>query len=434
MIAAGWTGRGAVLVVAVALLAAPSPATGARAAAEAQPPGVVGDDDPLTVYLVTMGPGAEVWNRFGHNALWIHDARTGEDLVWNWGLFDFSQAGFIPRLIRGEMLYSMGGFTLDQTLRQYQAAGRDVWAQELALTPRQKEELDLFVRRNAQPAHRDYLYDYYRDNCSTRVRDALDHVLGGAIRRHFEGIETGTTWRWHTRRLLRDAPWAYAGVALVLGQPGDETINAWEEMFLPMRLRSHLAGLFVEQRGGAMQPLVADEIRLVEGTRGPPPTAPERSWPRYLLIGGVGAAVILLAGMAASRGGVGRAVAALPVAGVSVAAGVAGVILLGSYLTDHTFWYPNENLFLVTPLSLGVAVLALGAVFRPRLVRAAAGLARWLAVLALVGVALKALPHFRQENPEMMALALPIHLAIAWALSRWARAQAQEGVAPASGA
>lgn len=376
-------------------------------------------DDPLTVYLVTMGPGSEVWNRFGHNAIWIHDERTGEDLVWNWGLFNFSQAGFIPRLVRGEMLYSMGGFTLEQTIRQYEAEGRDVWAQQLALSPRQKEDLDRFVRRNAQPANRDYLYDYYLDNCSTRVRDALDMVLGGAIERHFSEIETGTTWRWHTRRLLRDAPWAYGGVALVLGQPGDDTITAWEEMFLPMRLRSHLAGLFVEQRDGSMRPLVAGEIQLVEGTRGAPPAEPVTTWPRYLLLGlGIGA-VILLAGAAGAKGAMGRVVAALPVALVGLVAGGAGVILLAAYLTDHTFWYRNENIFLATPLSLLVAIFTLGAVVRPRLLEGAARLARWVAVLALMGAALKVLPFFHQGNTEIVALALPIHLAVALALHRW---------------
>lgn len=380
-------------------------------------------EDPLRVHLITMGPGDQIWNRFGHNALWIHDDRTGEDLVWNWGLFTFDQVGFIPRLIRGEMLYSMGAMTLEQTQRVYAAEGRDVWAQELALSPQQKEDLDRFVRRNAQPANRDYLYDYYLDNCSTRVRDALDLVLGGAIERHFSGMETGTTWRWHTRRLLREAPWANAGVALVLGQPGDDTISAWDEMFLPMRLRSHLAGLFVEQRNGAMSPLVLNEIQLVEGTRGPPPEAPARSWPRYLALGLVVAAVVTLAGVAAGRGWLGRAVAALPVAAVGVGAGVAGVILIAAYLTDHTFWHRNENVLQVTPLSLVVAVMVLGAIHRPRLVAGAARVARWVAVLAVAGALLKLLPFFDQGNLEIVALALPIHLAVAASLTRWSTAE-----------
>ena len=398
-----------------------SPGVRALAAQDATPPRPVTAEayDPLRVYLVTMGPGEEVWNRFGHNAIWIHDDLTGEDLVWNWGIFSFTQTGFLPRLVRGEMLYSMYGYTLAQTIAQYEAEGRDVWAQELALTPIQKADLDRLIRRNAQPANRDYIYHYYLDNCSTRVRDALDAVLGGGIEQHFAGISTETTWRWHTRRLVQMSPLVYGGIALVLGQRGDETISAYEEMFLPMRLRAHLAGFFVEQRDGSMRPLVLGETVLVDGDRGPPPEAPGRKWPTYLVLGLVSAGVVLLLGLAWGRGAGARAVAVLPIALWSLLAGVAAATLLGAYLTDHTFWYRNENVLQATPLSLRVGLRVLGSVVRPRLVDAAAKLALWAAVLSVVGLALKVLPIFSQQNVEILALAVPLHVAVAVVLRRW---------------
>lgn len=384
--------------------------------------------DPLRVFLVTMGPGEEVWNRFGHNAIWIHDDATGEDIVWNWGLFDFFQVGFWPRLVRGEMLYSMGGMTLERTVAQYQAEGRDVWAQELALTPIQKTDLDRLIRRNAQPANRDYIYNYYLDNCSTRVRDALDAVLGGGIERHFSGISSETTWRWHTRRLVQMAPLVYGGIALVLGQRGDETISVYEEMFLPMRLRAHLAGFFVEQRDGTMRPLVSGEIKLVDAGREAPPAAPDRKWPGYLLLGVLGGGIVLAAGLLWNRGRVGRIVAVLPVAAWSLLAGIAALTLLGAYLTDHTFWYRNENVLQATPLSLLVGLFVLGSVVRPKLARSAARWARWAAVLSVAGLFLKIVPIFSQQNLEILALAVPLHLAVALVLSRWS----PEGVGSAS--
>lgn len=376
--------------------------------------------DPLRVYLVTMGPGEEVWNRFGHNAIWIHDDRTGEDLVWNWGIFSFDQIGFVPRLVRGEMLYAMYGYTLEATLAQYEAEGRDVWAQELALTPGQKEELDRFVRRNAQPANRDYIYHYYLDNCSTRVRDALDHVLGGAIARHFSDMDTGTTWRWHTRRLVQMAPLVYGGIALVLGQRGDDTISAYEEMFLPMRLRAHLAGLFVEQRDGSMRPLVAGETQLLRGRLGPPPEQPDRKWPAYLLVGVLAAAVVFGLGLVWKKGAAGRLLATAPVAAWSGLAGISALVLLGAYLTDHDFWYRNENVLHATPLSLVVALLAVAGIARPALIRPAARVAAWVAALSVLGLVLKLLPGFAQGNLEILALAVPLHLGVAVTLRGWA--------------
>ena len=43
----------------------------------------------LSVYLMTMGQGDLVWERYGHNAIGIRNRRTNADVVFNWGLFSF---------------------------------------------------------------------------------------------------------------------------------------------------------------------------------------------------------------------------------------------------------------------------------------------------------------------------------------------------------
>src|SRR5690606_18971618 len=48
----------------------------------------------LTVYVMTCGPGDIACERFGHNAIWIHDAADGPDVAYNYGLFDFDQENF----------------------------------------------------------------------------------------------------------------------------------------------------------------------------------------------------------------------------------------------------------------------------------------------------------------------------------------------------
>ena len=123
------------------------------------------EDDPLTVYLVTAEPGDAIWERFGHNGLWIQDAASGRDLFWEWGLFSFRQEGFMARLARGTMLYQMGGRELSDMLADYQSQGRRVWAQELALSPAQERALERLVWENVRPENREYTYDYYTDNC-----------------------------------------------------------------------------------------------------------------------------------------------------------------------------------------------------------------------------------------------------------------------------
>ena len=391
------------------------------------------EQGPLTVYLVTAGPGDAVWERFGHNALWIHDARTGQDIWWNWGLFSFSQEGFITRLIRGEMLYSMGGRPMQAELAQYRAQGRSVWAQQLALTQQQAARLDRFVRRNSMPANRDYIYDYYEDNCSTRVRDAIDGALGGVLRAHFEPMAAGTTWREQTRRHVEVSPWTDTGIALVLGRPGDEPISVWQQMFLPLELRHHLGSLLIESPDGTMQPLVVRELDLVKSERELPPVRAASRVPAALALGGgLGFVILILGGFAGLRvaGTERRTLASARIsalallAGLGVlhlAAGLIGGVLVGSWFTDHDFWRPNENLLQAGPLSLLLAIVLFGALLRPQLEPLAAKGARWIAAIAAFGLLLKAWPGPDQGNFEVLALTLPVHLASAWALSRAAR-------------
>ena len=105
----------------------------------------------LTVYLLTMGPGDQVWEKFGHNAIWIHDDAAMTDIAYHWGLFDFADKDFVPRFIQGRMRYSMGAFDMSQTVDAYRQTNRTVWAQELNLTPAQRQKLADFIAWNIQP-------------------------------------------------------------------------------------------------------------------------------------------------------------------------------------------------------------------------------------------------------------------------------------------
>jgi hypothetical protein len=143
------------------------------------------------------------------------------------------------------MRYWMSGYPGERTVEAYASYNRSVWAQELSMTPAEKQTLLEFVQWNERPENRFYHYDYFRDNCSTRVRDALDRALGGRLRATLDTIPTGTTYRWHTRRLTEGSLPVYGGMDVVLGPLGDRPISAWEEAFVPMLLRDHLRNVRV---------------------------------------------------------------------------------------------------------------------------------------------------------------------------------------------
>ncbi|MEP7227561.1 MAG: DUF4105 domain-containing protein, partial [Gemmatimonadales bacterium] len=137
---------------------------GMSAAREAYPPTRVPASPPesLTVYLMTMGPGKAVWERFGHNAIWIHDPVQGTDKAYNYGLFDLRQENFLVRFLQGRMWYWMQGFPAQSYVELYRRANRSVWVQELEMPPKARRELQGFLEWNERPENRFYHYDYYR--------------------------------------------------------------------------------------------------------------------------------------------------------------------------------------------------------------------------------------------------------------------------------
>lgn len=369
----------------------------------------------ITVYLMTMGPGEAIWEKFGHNALWIRNSVTGEDVAYNWGLFDFAEPGFIPRFLQGRMRYWMAGAPAQWTVDGYAQMDRSVWVQELDLQPAQRRELYDFVKWNERPENRFYLYDYYLDNCSTRVRDALDRVLGGQIQAATDPVATPTTFRWHTRRLTEEVPPIYTGIDVMLGPVVDRPISVWAEMFLPMRLRDHARGLSVRAADGTVRPLVKRELQLYAASRDSEPGAPENLLPVFIALGLALAALVAALAWRASRGN-GAARAGFAVVGTlwSLLAGVVGTLTLLTWLaTDHTVVDGNENLLQFAPLSLALVVLLPRFLRSGRTAGATWHLAALVAALSVLGVLLQALPMFDQVNGLAIALALPVHLAVA---------------------
>ncbi len=379
--------------------------------------GAAGEE--LTVTLLTMGPGDEVWERFGHNALWIHDASTGEDVVYNWGLFSFAEEGFLLRFLQGDMQYWMDGLSLEGTLHEYRSRNRSIWAQELSLTPQQRAELQEFVEWNRLPQNRYYRYDYFRDNCSTRVRDALDLVLDGTLRR--AGVEMGRgSYRWHARRLVQMDLVIDRGMHILMGPRGDAFLSRWEEAFVPMELMELVATVSVPDENGGEVPLVRETRTLFEAERPPEPRESPGFHLSFLAVGLTLAFLFpLLAGPGArTRRGVRVAHASLGAGWCLFCAFFGSIQALAWLWTDHVFMHANENLLQLSPLSLLLLPAVVAAAGWHRWMGVARGLALVLVVGSAAGAVLKLIPGFVQVNMDVIALALPAHAGLAASLFR----------------
>jgi len=369
----------------------------------------------LRVDLYTYGPGSVYWERFGHDALVITDTTTGEAYAFNYGLFDFDQEDFYLNFARGIMIYRAAAWPAVDDIREYSGEGRSITSQHLNLTPAQRAKLRDFLVWNVQPEHSRYRYRYFADNCTTRIRDALDDVLGGALQRQLAGPAAhGETYRSETDRLMSGQPWLMYLLDLGLGPYADQPLTRWNGAFIPARLMNELR----DARAADGAPLVQSTTLLSpQRLPSPPASPPDMRWP--LLIAGLvlGAAFIASAWLR-NRYEVDRWWFAVVGSSYALLAGLAGALMLVLWFgTAHRAAWANENLWLFNPL----AWLLIPALLRVRRHGAAASrfglaIAALMALLALFALVSKLMPAFPQQNLPWILFALPGWLGLAGGL------------------
>ena len=410
----------------------PAKTSTAAAAPTTRQPG-----DELHFWVMTMEPGDLIWEQFGHNALWIHDESTGYSAVYNWGMFDFEEPGFFRNFLLGRLRYWMEPFDPEATANAYASQNRSVWVQELNLSAEQKLKLRDHLAWNEREENRYYWYNYYTDNCSTRVRDAVDLAVGGQLAAALKAKPTDTTYHWHTRRLTQVSPFWYTLLNTAHGQPSSQVkLSAWDESFLPTRFRDYLREVKVTDALGNLVPLVRNERVVFKSTR-PPEAAAPPNWIAWYFLGGAVVAGVLawLAGRAggsrAARGGF-VTLATL----YSLVLAIAALIGLWFWVfSAHWAAWRNENLFAYSPLAVPLVVaLPMMARRGGRWGTVAVALAAAIAASTLLGVAVQVLPQFDQANGEPLALVLPINLALAWGVWRYAKARPVPAVEKPNGA
>lgn len=397
-----------VITLALAWLFAQAPTLPGAQAPEAGTP---------RIFLMTMGPGDAVWERFGHNGIVIEDPSFGS-YVFDWGRFSFDQPGFVPRLMKGRMQYWTEGAPTQLVISHYAQMNRSVWLQELNLTPEQAIALRDFVLLNQQEANKFYRYDYYRDNCSTRIRDIIDRAIGGQLEAFLTSKKVEHTYRSHTQRLTFDDVPTYTGLQLAMGHPIDRPLTAWEESFIPMELQKWVRQAKVQDAAGRKVPLVMREVTVFQANREPlAERAPNLTiW--YFAVGILLAGMLLLLGAGSPKRVRVIVLAALISLWTAITGFFGTLIALLWAFTDHAVTYYNENVLQVNPLLLILAAAAPMALLgsgRGR--KTAARVALVVAGLSVLGFVLQILPNLDQVNGEIIALVMPVHIAVAYILS-----------------
>lgn len=210
------------------------------------------------VSLLTAAPGDQLYSLFGHTALRIYDPKTGFDRTYNYGTFDFNTERFYWKFALGHLQYFLSTAPFKTAKQAYLADGRAVTEQRLNLSPEQTNRLFRYLQANSKPENRYYSYEFFYDNCTTRVYDAIKNATGDALQFQKPLNREKQSYRQLINTYLQPVPWVKLGINLLLGIPADRIPNGLQTLFLPNLLKNRFAHAQIQTVDRAI-PLVRNQ-------------------------------------------------------------------------------------------------------------------------------------------------------------------------------
>lgn len=222
-----------------------------------------------SIHIITVGPyQPELYSSFGHSGIRVYDPVNRIDDFYNYGVFDFDQPNFYLNFAKGYLNYRLAVMDYPRVKNFYQYQNRYIHEQILNLDQADKQKFYEFLQWNALPQNMYYYYDYFYDNCATRIRDAVKLTFGDRV--EFDGsyIDTDYTIRDLTDLYLEEQPWGDLGIDICLGLPMDKKATPYMYMFLPDFIETAFNHATIE-RNGEKLPLVKRTIVTYESTLEP---------------------------------------------------------------------------------------------------------------------------------------------------------------------
>jgi hypothetical protein len=213
-----------------------------------------------TVSVITCAPHqGELYAAFGHSAIRVYDSANNIDYAYNYGVFDFNQPNFYLNFTKGHLLYKLAVQSYPHFRYNYLYFNRWVHEQVINIDQSQKQKIFDYLEWNALPENQNYLYDYFYNNCATKIRDVFIEVLGEKIKFDGSFITTNYTIRQLTDLYLKKQPWGDLGIDICLGLPMDKKASPYNYMFLPDYIESSFNNASLITNRGPI-PLVKETI------------------------------------------------------------------------------------------------------------------------------------------------------------------------------
>jgi hypothetical protein len=194
--------------------------------------------DNSVISIVTIAPGSSLNDAFGHNAIRIKDANKNLDVTFDYGRFDFNAPNFYLNFARGKLNYSIGTNRYSDILKFYEWQNRTIEEQVLNLTLTQRQKLFDYLLNNYKPENRNYLYDFFYDNCATKIKDVINVATNNSIEYNTPENFVSKTFRTLIQDKLYWNTWGSLGIDIALGSVIDQNATPEEYMFLPSYIHS----------------------------------------------------------------------------------------------------------------------------------------------------------------------------------------------------
>lgn len=295
--------------------------------------------------VLTMGPGKALYDSFGHSALRINDPALGIDVTYNYGVYDFSDPNFYLKFAKGQMRYVLDRRPTEGFLRNYVEDNRWIKEQVLNLKPEELRRLFAFLEDNLKPENRAYNYDFFYDNCATKIPDILQKIVPNLV---FDSgfVEQPKTFRTLIQQNVYWNSWGSFGMDLGIGSVVDRQATAYQHMFLPEYVFKGVQEA-IRSQNAETSSIVKETITLFDAQ---PPALSSNFWTSPLLVMLILAFIILFITYRDSKRE--RCTRYLD-AVLHILLGMIGVVfLLLWFATDHYTTAYNYNLLWAFPLNL----------------------------------------------------------------------------------
>lgn len=294
------------------------------------------------ISIITIGSGSLLNDSFGHNGFRVKNEYL--DAIYDFGRYNFKEPNFYLKFTQGKLNYSMGASYSKDVFKAYKAQNRTIKEQVLNLSYLQKEAFLNYLANNLKPENRAYLYDFFYDNCATKIRDINDTVLNNAIQYNNPEVYKNETFRTLIQNKLYWNSWGSFGIDIALGSVIDRKATAKEYMFLP----EHIFNFFDAATFKNTKKQLVKETNIINSQNGAFNKGNVITSPIVIL----SLISIFIIYITYNDNKKGKQSKWLDVVIFTITGLIGVVILLLWFATDHTATAHNYNLLWACPISL----------------------------------------------------------------------------------